>query len=51
MMNTVYICFGLASHIDCPAEAYEDVYKHAVSFFYSHPGWPFFFVFSGPQTA
>lgn len=58
-MGRVHICFGVDSEIpahtssvvDQLEKSYNDVYKNAATFFYSHPGCPFFFTFTGHQIS
>ncbi len=54
-MNSVYVCFTLKSVFsaldttDVLDKNYQTVYKPIAKFLYSHPSFPFSFVFSGTQ--
>lgn len=57
-MSRVYVCFGLDSTLTNSMSVsenlerdYIDIYKNAATFFYSHPGCPFFFSFTGKQIS
>ncbi|MCR4735804.1 MAG: DUF1926 domain-containing protein [Treponema sp.] len=54
-MNSIYVCFTLKSvssildSTDILDKNYQSVYKPIAKFLYSHPSFPFSFVFSGNQ--
>lgn len=57
-MDKIYFCFGIdsalshtSSYIENLERDYNDVYKNAATFFYSHSGCPFFFTFTGHQIS